>query len=87
MGIDYKALNERLCVMDMAAALVDYIFRVQGGAIKRLDYNAAAKTLGCSRRTVARWVQTLVNNGVLHVARTNGKYGLQIAPELINQVN
>lgn len=83
MEIDYNALSARLCLMDMTAALVDYIFKVQGGSAKRLDYNAAARTLGCCRRTVGRGVQKLIDNGILQKVRIGKDYGVQICPDLV----
>ena len=65
MEIDYKALNERLCVMDARAALVEYIFKVQGAELRRLDYNAAAAALLVSRKTVTRFVGQLADSKVM----------------------
>ncbi len=65
MEIDYKALNERLCVMDARAALVEYIFKVQGAELRRLDYNAAAAALLVSRKTVTRFVGQLADSKVI----------------------
>lgn len=52
----------RVLLMDSTDfALIRYIFRVQGGELKRLDYEAAAKALLCDRKTVSRRVKALSN--------------------------
>ena len=65
MELNYKALNGQICVMDAAAALVDYIFRVQGAELRRLDFNAAASDIGVSRRTISRYVGKLAGQEII----------------------
>lgn len=68
MELNYKALSGHTCIMHARAALVDYIFRVQGAELRRLDFDAAASDLGVSRRTVSRYVGELAGQNVIVIA-------------------
>lgn len=68
MELNYKTLAGQMCVMDARAALVDYIFKVQGGELRRLNFDAAASDLGVSRRTVSRYVGELAKQNVIVLA-------------------
>lgn len=74
MELNYKALNGQISIMNARAALVDYIFKVQGAELRRLDFNAAASDLGVSRRTVSRYVGELAGNEIIVI--TDGKIKL-----------
>lgn len=74
MELNYKALNRQICIMDARAALVDYIYKVQGAELRRLDFDAAASDLGVSRRTISRYVGELAGNKIIVI--TDGKIRL-----------
>ena len=80
MKLNYEALNVQMCIMDARAALVDYIFRVQGGELRRLDFDAAASDLGVSRRTVSRYVGELAGRKIIVLAGDK----LKLNEEFIN---
>lgn len=65
MKLDMVALAKTLLDGSVPYALMRYIFRTQGAALKRLDYNAAAEALQIDRRTVARTVNTLADKKLL----------------------
>lgn len=65
MELNYKALTEQTCIMNARAALIDYIFRVQGAELRRLDFDAAASEIGVSRRTVSRYVGELAGQKII----------------------
>ena len=65
MKIDFLTLCERLRGLDRYTQLVLYIYECQGAAAAKLDYNAAAKALNVDRRSIGRYVTTLVDRQVL----------------------
>jgi Mn-dependent DtxR family transcriptional regulator len=78
-NLNYKALAAEYSAIDVRFQLITYIFEVQGGELKRLDYNVAARKLNVSRKSISRYVSELANNGILNV--TDGK--IEINSELL----
>ncbi len=68
MQIDFNALSERLRGLDRYTQLIIYIFNLQGNRTAKLDYNAAAKALGVDRRSIGRYVSTLVDRQILSLS-------------------
>lgn len=68
MELNYKTLAGHMCVMDARAGLVDYIFKVQGAELRRLNFDAAASELGVSRRTISRYVGELAGQNIIVLA-------------------
>lgn len=79
MELNYAALNERLSQLDRRLKLVNYIFRVQGAELRRLDYGAAAKALGVDWKTVSRYCDQLADERI--IAFEGDK--LKLNPEII----
>lgn len=73
MELDYKALSIKLCELDTSAALVNYIFQIQGGDRRRLNYVEAAKSLNVSERTISRYVAELADKKLLILYGMAGK--------------
>lgn len=63
MTLDFKILNERLS--PKLAELVDYIYRVQGAELRRLDFAAAAKALHTDWTGIRRLCDRLEQKGVI----------------------
>lgn len=72
----YERLNK-----DRLIKLLQYILKVQGAELKRLDFTAAAKAHNISRAQLARDCQTLERAQLIKV--TNGE--LQISPDIITE--
>lgn len=68
MELNYKTFAGHMCIMDARAALVEYIFKVQGAELRRLDFDAAASELGVSRRTISRYVGELAGQNIIVLA-------------------
>ena len=81
MQIDFNALTERLRGLDRYSQLIIYIFDVQGARAEKLDYNAAAKSLGVDRRSIGRYISTLTDRQVLNLS--GGK--LKLNEEILKQ--
>ncbi len=62
-----------------AVKLVKHIFRVQGGALRRLDYSAAASDLGIEWKEVKRECDKLEKRGLI-IYEGNG---LKLNPVII----
>lgn len=77
--LNYEALNERLSTLDRRTELVNYIFRTQGGELKRLDYNKAAAELGCDWKTVSRYITQLADKKIIVFEAD----GLKLSPAII----
>lgn len=76
LAIVYKRLNK-----DRLIKLLQYIWKVQGIEMRRLDYGAAAKELGISRAQLARDCQSLERSELIKIS--NGQ--LRLAPDLISE--
>lgn len=72
----YKRLNK-----DRLIKLLQYIWKVQGAEMKRLDYTAAANELGISRAQLARDCQTLERAELIIIS--NGQ--LRLASDIISE--
>lgn len=81
MQIDFNVLTERLRGLDRYSQLIIYIFDVQGARAEKLDYNAAAKSLGVDRRSIGRYISTLADRQVLNLS--GGK--LKLNEEILKQ--
>ena len=81
MQIDFNALTERLRGLDRYSQLIIYIFDVQGARAEKLDYNAAAKSLGVDHRSIGRYISTLTDRQVLNLS--GGK--LKLNEEILKQ--
>lgn len=73
MELDYMALSKRLCQADTTAALIDYIFRTQGAERQRVNLTDAAKSLGVSESTVARYLTKLADLKLVTLFGSAGK--------------
>ena len=85
MELNYDTLNAKICVMCAEAAMVDYIYENQGAEARRLDYNAAAKAMNCSRRTVGRYLKSLVAHGVVKLVNMGDKWAVKLNPEILKE--
>lgn len=63
MILNFKELNERLS--PRLAELVNYIFRVQGAELRRLDFAAAARALDTDWTGIRRLCDRLEQKGVI----------------------
>ena len=54
---------------------------MQGARAEKLDYNAAAKSLGVDRRSIGRYISTLAGRQVLNLS--DGK--LKLNEEILKQ--
>ncbi len=73
MELDYKALSKRLCQMDTAAALIEYIFKTQGGERRRIIPADAAKSVGVSESTICRYLTKLADEKLIMLYGSAGK--------------
>lgn len=87
MELNYKALSKKLCEVDTSAALIDYIFRTQGGDRRRLNYAAAADSLKVSEKTISRYITELANKKliVLYGMSGKGKGEIQLSYEILTE--
>lgn len=83
MELNHKVLNERLCLVDTAAALIDYIYRTQGSESRRLDYEAAAISLNVSRRTIGRYVDVLADNKLIVLNGEHNEGEVQLSNDIL----
>ena len=63
--IDYEALNKRLSELDRRTELVNYIYRVQGSALRRLDYAQAGAALGVDWKTISNYCTQLADKKII----------------------
>lgn len=63
MILNFKELNDRLS--PKLAELVDYIYKVQGAELRRLDFAAAAKALNTDWTGIRRLCDRLEQKGVI----------------------
>lgn len=80
MKIKLQPVYERLN-KDRLIKLLQYILKVQGAELKRLDFTAAAKELNISRAQLARDCQTLERAQLIKVV--NGE--MQLSPDIISE--
>lgn len=66
---------------DKRLELIKYIHRVQGAQLRRLDYCAAAKSIGVSVKTVSRYCSELATDGII---RFEGRQ-LQLSREIVRE--
>lgn len=72
----YERLNQNRLIK-----LLQYIWKVQGAELKRLDFNAAGKELNISRAQLSRDVQALKNAELIII--TGGE--LQLVPDILEE--
>lgn len=67
MKIKLKTVYERLN-KDRLIQLLQYILKVQGMQLRRLDFTAAAKELNATRAQIARDCQALEKSGLIIIS-------------------
>ena len=80
LQIKLKPVYERLN-KDRLIKLLQYILKVQGAELKRLDFTQAAKVLDISRAQLARDCQTLERAELIRIS--NGE--LCLSPEILKE--
>ncbi len=80
--INMVELYKRTVYSPYAVKLVKYIFRVQGDALRRLDYSAVASELGIAWKDVKRECDKLEKRGLI-IYEGNG---LKLNPDIIKAV-
>lgn len=84
MGIDYEAFSEWLYLIGAnKAALIDYIYRTQGGASCRIDYAEAAKEVGVSERTIGRYIAELADKKLLVLSGERGAGEVRLSEKIL----
>lgn len=86
LKIDYVELHARLLNADKHLELVNYIFRIQGGGSRYLDYRLAAEALNLDRKTIRNYCNDLTDKGII-VKRFNGKnWELRLSDAILKEI-